>query len=56
MAKQVEFDRAKREGEAPTERRAWEPVALVRLGTFGDALFGGSRSLPADGGSGMGMN
>ena len=31
--------------------RAWEPVSLKRVGTFGEALVGGSAGTKGDGGT-----
>jgi hypothetical protein len=37
-----------------TTRVAWEPPTVSRIGTFGESLFGGSKSMSPDGGASQG--
>jgi hypothetical protein len=51
VAEKTGTDEARREGEASIPaRRTWEPVSLKRLGTFGDALIGGTGMMNKDSG------
>jgi hypothetical protein len=49
VAETKRLDTTNWEDEATPPMRVWEPVSLLRLGTFGEALVGGSTGNGPDG-------